>query len=466
VSKKSSKKSSLARKIFRRFEQEIFRGKLIEPGDHVLLAYSGGQDSSGLLSLLLRLKSKLNFHLSLAHLNHGLRASAREDEEFVRKMAEEHNLPLVIKRVKVREYARRHHLNLEEAGRRLRYEFLEETSRRLLANKIATAHTIDDQAETFLLRLIRGSGPRGLRGILPEIEGRIIRPLIFFRRREIEAYLREINFPYRIDESNLDRRFLRNRIRLELIPLLEKRFSPEIVANLARTADILREEEDFFNQIEEEEEATVIKEEAGTCWLDAEALARLHPALARRLVRRFLVRLRGDLREINFREVEAIRRLESGQRLHLKRQVRLIRLGARIMEEKKLKQGQSYEILWDGSSPLEIPWAGLKFSARKVNRKDLPPYDDWRRALLSLSQLNLPLLVRPRHPGDRYQPLGSEKPRKLKDIMSSRHIPLHLRPFWPVFLSGDQIVWVPGCPVNEAFKIREDEPEILVLEIL
>lgn len=466
MSKKTGEKNSLAQKIFRRFEQEIFSRKLIEPGDHLLLAYSGGQDSSGLLSLLLRLKSKLNFNLSLAHLNHGLRASAREDEEFVRKMAEEHNLPLVIKRVKVREYARRHCLNLEEAGRKLRYEFLEETSRRLLANKIATAHTMDDQAETFLFRLIRGSGPRGLRGIMPEIDGKIIRPLIFFRRQEIEAYLREIKFPFRIDESNLDRRFLRNRIRLELIPLLEKRFSPEIVANLARTADILREEEDFFNQIEEEKEATVIKEEGGILWLEAEALARLHPALARRLVRRFLVRLRGDLREINFREVEAIRRLESGQRLHLKRQVRLIRLGARIMEEKNLKQGQNYEIIWDGSSPLEIPWVGLKFTARKVKGQDIPPYDDWRRALLSISQLNLPLLIRPRRPGDRYQPVGSGKVRKLKDIMSSRHIPLHLRPFWPVFLSGDQIVWVPGCPINEAFKIREAEPEIMVLEIL
>jgi len=466
VSKKTGEKNSLAQKIFRRFEQEIFSRKLIEPGDHLLLAYSGGQDSSGLLSLLLRLKSKLNFNLSLAHLNHGLRASAREDEEFVRKMAEEHNLPLVIKRVKVREYARRHCLNLEEAGRKLRYEFLEETSRRLLANKIATAHTMDDQAETFLFRLIRGSGPRGLRGIMPEIDGKIIRPLIFFRRQEIEAYLREIKFPFRIDESNLDRRFLRNRIRLALIPLLEKRFSPEIVANLARTADILREEEDFVNQIEEEKEATVIKEEGGILWLEAEALARLHPALARRLVRRFLVRLRGDLREINFREVEAIRRLESGQRLHLKRQVRLIRLGARIMEEKNLKQGQNYEIIWDGSSPLEIPWVGLKFTARKVKGQDIPPYDDWRRALLSISQLNLPLLIRPRRPGDRYQPVGSGKVRKLKDIMSSRHIPLHLRPFWPVFLSGDQIVWVPGCPINEAFKIREAEPEIMVLEIL
>ena len=464
--KKASAKNSLARKIFRLFQQEISSRKLIEPGDHVLLAYSGGQDSSGLLSLLLALRSKLNFNLSLAHLNHGLRASAREDEEFVRRMAEEHNLPLVIKRVKVRDYAYRHRLNLEEAGRRLRYEFLEETSRRLLANKIATGHTMDDQAETFFLRLIRGSGPRGLRGILPEIEGRIIRPLIFFRRREIEAYLRTINFPFRVDESNLDRRFLRNRIRLELIPLLEKRFSPEIVANLARTADILREEEDFLSRIEEQEASSVIKEEAGILCLDAEALARLHPALARRLVRRFLVRLRGNLREINFREVEAIRRLESGQRLYLKRQIRLIRLGSRIMEEKKLRQGQSYEIFWDGSFPLEIPWAGLKFSARKVNRKDLPPYDDWRRALLSLRQLNLPLLVRPRRPGDRYQPVGSEKPRKLKDIMSSRHIPLHLRPFWPVFLCGDQIIWVPGCPVNEAFKIREDEPEVLMIEIL
>ncbi len=465
-SRKAIKKSDLTQDIFERFYQEIRRKKLIEPGDHLLLAYSGGPDSTCLLSLLIRLKSKISFNLSLAHLNHGLRASAREDEEFVSAIAKEYNLPLIIKRANVKEYARKYHLNLEEAGRELRYKFLEETRKSLLANKIATAHTMDDQAETFLLRLIRGSGPRGLRGILPEIEGRIIRPLIFLRRHEVEAYLRELKIPFRIDESNLDRRFLRNRIRFELLPLLEKKFNPRIVANLARVADILREEEDFLSKIEEEALPRFIEKVDESFRLEAEALAELHPALARRLVRRFLIMLRGDLREINFKEVEAIRRLEPGQKLHLRRKIKLIRIGPYIMEEKGLRSFQNYEIIWNGQEIVEIPGIGLKFSARRTKIKPFPPFDDSCRACLSLNRLSFPLTIRPRRPGDSYTPVGSVRPRKIKDLMSSRHIPVYLRKFWPVFVSKGEIVWVPGCPINEFFKIQAEEEEIFIIEKL
>ncbi len=260
--------------------------------------------------------------------------------------------------------------------------------------------------------------------------------------------------------------FLRNRIRFELIPLLERRFNPKIVVNLARAADILREEEDFLVQIEEEVWPRILKKEGEILWLEAEALADLHPAFARRLVRRFLFMLRGDIREINFKEVEALRHLGPGQRLHLKRQVKLIRLGPRIMEERRLQPFQKYEIIWDGEHPIEIPGTGLKFLAKKIKNKAFPPFDDSCRACLSLNRLSLPLVIRPRRPGDSYQPAGSRKPKKLKDLMSSRHIPVHLRAFWPVFISAGEIVWVPGCPINESFKIKGSESEIFIIERL
>lgn len=431
-----------------------------------MLAYSGGPDSTCLLSLLLELQKKIPFQLSLAHLNHSLRISAQRDEHFVAEMAEKYNLPLVIKRVDVKAYAQKRHLNLEEAGREIRYQFLEETRKQLGANKIATGHNLDDQAETFLLRLIRGTGPRGLRGILPEIEGRIIRPLIFFRRQEIEAYLQELKIPFCVDESNLDRRFLRNRIRLELIPLLEKKFNPQIVTHLARLADILRQEEDFLEKIEEERLSQVIKREGEDFYLDAETLTTFHPALARRLIRRYLQMLRGNLREISFSEVEALRQLEPGQRLHLKRQIKLIRLGPFIMEERRWRELKNYQLFWDGEQPLEIPGIGLKFVARKIKGAELPPFDDHRWACLSWQKLKFPLLIRSRRPGDSYQPVGAAKPRKLKELMRARHIPLHLRPFWPVFICGQEIVWVPGCPINEAFKIHSEEEEVFLIERL
>jgi tRNA(Ile)-lysidine synthase len=451
-------------RVFALFRQEVIARKLVEPGDHILLAYSGGPDSTCLLSLLQALREEIPFSLSLAHLNHGLRPAAAEDEAFVRQMAQRFSLPLVIRRVKVRSYARRHRLNLEEAGRQLRYTFLEETRQKLRATKIATGHTMDDQAETFLLRLFRGSGPRGLAGIYPQTETKVIRPLLGLRRHQVETYLKETGLPFCLDESNLDRRYRRNRLRLELIPLLEKRFDPKVVDHLARAADILRAEEEFLNQIEEQEAARVMREEGEVVLLDSQALSELHLALARRLVRRFLAKLRGDLREVNFREVEAIRRLEPGQEIHLRRRIKLVRLGSHILEKKTLNQWRRYQLLWDGKGVVTIPGLGLKFSGRIVKGSELPPFNDTERACLRADLLRWPLLLRPRQPGDSYQPFGATKPRKLKEIMSDRRLPASLRPFLPVFLSGKHIIWVPGCPVAEAFKVSLADDEVFIIE--
>jgi len=452
-------------RVFALFRQEVSDCKLIEPGDHILLAYSGGPDSTCLLSLLQALREEIPFSVSLAHLNHGLRASAAADEAFVRQMAQRFCLPLVIRRVKVRSYARRHRLNLEEAGRQLRYTFLEETRQKLRATKIATGHTMDDQAETFLLRLFRGSGPRGLAGIYPQTERKVIRPLLGLRRHQVETYLKEIGLPFCLDESNLDRRYRRNRLRLELIPFLEKNFDPKVVDHLARAANILRAEEDFLNQIEEEEGARVIRQEGEAVLLDTQALSQLHLALARRLVRRYLAKLRGDLREVNFAEVEAIRRLEPGQEIHLRRRIKLIKFGSYIIEKRTLNQWRRYQLLWDGNGVVTVPELGLKFSGRMAKGQELPSFDDTKRACLKADSLRWPLLLRPRQPGDSYQPFGATKPRKLKDIMSDRQLPASLRAFLPVFLSGKNIIWVPGCPVAEAFKVSRDDKVFIIEKI-
>lgn len=455
-----------ADRIYQAFKRQVLRKGLIKPGDHVLLAYSGGPDSTCLLDLLTRLRQEISFTLSLGHLNHGLRAAARKDEAFVNEMARRFHLPLVIKRVNVRSYARQHRLNLEEAGRLLRYSFLEETGQRLGANKIATAHTMDDQAETFLLRLLRGAGPQGLSGVFPVVEAKVVRPLLDFQRHQIEAYLRSRHLPFRVDESNLDRRYRRNRVRLELIPYLKKEFEPKIVPLLATTAEILREEEDYWATIENEYALRVIKRGNNAYFLDGQSLSALHPALARRLIRRFLRLLRSSGKEANFGEVEAVRRLQPGQEIHLRRQLKLIRLGAYILEKAVLLRQRDYEISWDGQGVVELPFLGLRFSGRRISAKEMPPFDDRRLACLRADLLQFPLQIRARQPGDRYHPAGAGGPRKLKEIMRARQIRPDLRPFWPVFLSAGKIIWVPGCPVAAEFKVRPDEEKVFIIEMI
>ncbi len=458
--------NSVSRRIYRAFCHEVKRLKLIEEGEHILLAYSGGPDSTCLLGLLLHLRQEMPFHLTLAHLNHGLRKRAAEDENFVRQMARRFSLPLIVNHENVRAYARRRGLNLEEAGRELRYAFLERTRKRVQADKIATGHTMDDQAETFLLRLLRGSGPRGLAGISPLREGKIIRPLIKIRRRQVLDFLRQQDLSFRVDESNLDCRLLRNRVRLELIPFLEKKFASSIVQHLATAADILREEEDYLAGLEEEAAKKVIHQQGKAWLLDLEALSQLHPALARRLVRRFLVQLRGDLREINFPEVEAILCLQPNQEIHLRRKIKLVRLGHNLMEKKTLQSWRHYRLLWDGQGTVEIPGLGFRFAGRMTVAKELPPYDDTKRACLRADELRFPLLLRPRQPGDRYQPYGARGLEKVKDVMNRRHIPAFYRPFLPVFLSGEQVIWIPGCPIASSFQVQDEEDKVFIIERL
>jgi tRNA(Ile)-lysidine synthase len=514
--------------IFSKFRETVRRHGLIGAGDHVLLAYSGGADSTALLVLLLELQKKMPFQLSLAHFNHRLRENAVKDEEFALGMAGKFTLPLYAGSEDVGAYARENKLSVEEAGRLLRYEFLKKTAAKIGAGKIATAHTMTDQAETFLMRLLRGSGPRGLGGIFPVVEGKIIRPLIGIERPEIERFLGRKKMPFRTDESNRDRRYLRNKIRLGLIPYLKKNLAAGVVPILARTAAILREEDDFIEKAAVREEKGVFRglqplpsvrkasgksirnfrendfsagresaaASAGKAGrtgmmtafsyedkpaLDAKVLFRLHPALARRVVRNYLAIHKGDLRRISFKDIETVLNLAEGKEFTVKKGLVLRREGGlivRVIDEtgdggisstsssRQVRPKLDHVYLWDGAGELDISGAGWRFKAELISKKKAAavPFDDNIRVIVDADKIKFPFLVRRRAEGDRYQPIGSPGRKKLKDIFRERRIPIAERNAWPVFFSGDEIVWVPGCPVGEAFKVRAETRRILVVE--
>ncbi len=265
----------------------------------------GGPDSVGLLHLLCILAARGELTVAgAAHLNHGLRDAADEDERFCREHAAELGIPVCVERADVRALAKDWHTSLEDAGRRARYAFLERAAAELSASAIATGHTLDDQAETFLLQLIRGAGPRGLSGIGPNV-GLVRRPLLDIRREEIREWLAAEGIPFREDESNRDLAFTRNRVRHVLVPLLERDFSPGIVEVLARESAIAREDEAYLQSAAIELARSVVLASEDIVEIDASALRSLHPAVASRVVRIALARL-GSGRYIGFDHVEGV----------------------------------------------------------------------------------------------------------------------------------------------------------------
>lgn len=452
-------------KILKAVRATIERYSLLEKNDKVLIAYSGGIDSTALLAVFLKLRLEWSLSLALAHFNHKLRAAADEDLLFVRQAAQKHTLPLYVGSQDVRSYAREHRLNLEEAARNLRYDFLRETARKTKATKIATGHTLTDQAETFFMRLLRGSGVSGLAGIFPVVEGLIIRPLVQVEREDIEAFLRTKGLEYRVDESNFDRRFLRNKIRLDLLPYLQKNFEVNVISQVGKAVAILQAEDASMDRLAKAEAQKAVLQSGNRIELDLGALSSLPRGLARRVVRHFILKVKGDLRRISFEDVESLLSLGKGKDWHLKKDLVLHREQDRIFLKDEAAAVRPYELAWDGKDVLIIPEAGLKFKGMEMEKtgRFSPEFDNSTGAFLDRFKLEFPLAVRSRREGDRYQPLGSPGRNKLKEIMRAKGIPQSLRSTLPVFLSGDEIVWVYGLPVAEKFKVTENTEEIFLI---
>jgi tRNA(Ile)-lysidine synthase len=478
----------------------VARHGLIRPGDKVLVAWSGGPDSTALLHLLMELRAEIHFEIAAAHFNHRLRPAADADAAFVRREAARLGIPFITARRDVRAFARARKLNLEEASRLLRYEFLWKAASRTGASRIATGHTRDDQAETVLIRLLRGSGPRGLSGIHPAVESRnepsarhspaacnhgrvrrnqipgrspgalppgtIIRPLLGLSRGDILAYCRREKLSFRRDETNADPRYVRNRVRLRLIPYLERNFGPGLAASLGRTAEILREEDGYLETIAARTYARLaVQPESCRPALDVRRLAALPLALGRRCIRLFLRDLKGDLRKIEFEDIEALRELGRGKTVTLPDGLVVHRTGDILASPAKPSPQAPYVYLWDGRGRLPIPVAGAAFAGSRLKGKEgaRPAYDDAGAVSCDLDALVFPLVVRTRRDGDRYRPCGAPGRKKLKEILRAKRIPAAERDVLPVFCSGDKIVWAPGIPVAEDFKVTAGTQRVFVI---
>lgn len=305
---------------------------MFSPGQRVLVGLSGGPDSMALVQVLLCLKKKLEIHPGLAHLNHMLRGNqAMADESFVRKFARKSGLELVVEARDVKVMARKEKLSVEEAGRNARYEFFNRIADHHQFDTIALGHNRDDHVEQILMNLIRGAGPKGLRGIPPKRQDRIVRPLIHTPKSDILKFLEQIHQDYVTDASNEDPAYLRNRVRHQLIPFLENGFNPDIKTGLDRLSHIIALEDDFLNQMTKETlERVTARQESSCIELYAGEVAGLDPALAARVVREGLFAVKKDLKRITHTHIMDIldfaqKKETSGKSLDLPGQIRVYR---------------------------------------------------------------------------------------------------------------------------------------------
>jgi len=455
----------------------IRRQALLHPGDRVAAAVSGGADSVGLLRVLLELRKELGIVLSVAHFNHGLRGAESDAEErFVADLAKRHKLGFRRAAEEVRRLAAEEQLSLEAAARRLRYAWFERLLGEGVVNRVATGHTLDDQAETVLMRVARGAGTRGLAGIYPEFsvpgshfaEGSrvsavnsspsIVRPLLSTRRREVVAFLRGLGQDWREDSSNRDLRFARNRVRHGILPRLERALNPAVCEALAETADLARAEEEYW----EKETALILPavlRPGRPATLKAQALLELPLALERRVVRGACEAL--GLR-LEFRHVEEILDVAAGaaKAAALPRGWRATRKGKGIeIEAGACPVPANYEYELSVPGTVFIPEAGLTLEAVLI-----PGHAGYNpEHCLAPSLLNSGLKVRNWLAGERFWPAHSKAPKKIKELLQERHLAGPEKKLWPVAVSGGEIVWMRGFAVPARFGLRVGDGEAVVI---
>jgi tRNA(Ile)-lysidine synthase len=473
--------------IAERVLRTVRKHGLIARGGRVVVALSGGPDSVALVHILRELERRGELVVAgVAHLNHQLRGDAADkDERFCRAMAASLNLPVEVGGADVRALAREQRRSIEDAARVARYAFLQEAADRLDADAIAVGHSRDDQAETFLLRLIRGSGPRGLAGILPKA-GRVVRPLLEISRAELRAYLAERGIEYCEDVTNAYLDVPRNRVRHELIPYLEREFSPGIVDVLAREAAIAREDEDRLQKEAIDLAAYIVLRDIHGATVDVEPLTSIHPSLAARVARIALAERAGG-RFIGFDHVEAFlefaRNGSAGAALSLPGQ-QVVHRGNRLSLGPEPTRPSAEPVGNSFRFPLSIPGEvtlatqGWSISAQPIDGLPEGPRSqrgsDGRvtgggrgdAVAVAASALSLPLSVRSRRPGDRFRPLGlGGAQKKLQDFLVDRKVARETRDALPLVVDGaDRIVWVVGQSVGEDFRVTEASQGVILLK--
>ncbi len=455
--------------IIDQVRESIEKYRMLSQGDRVIVGVSGGMDSVALLSVLNKLSHEYGIALVVAHLNHRLRGKeSHRDEVFVKKLALKLGLPCEIQSIVVREFRKRG-MTLQEAAREARFSFFRSLVQKCGARRVALGQTADDQAETIVMRFLRGAGLAGLKGISPVRDEVVIHPLIEVRRWQIEAYLAEEGLPHVEDSSNRKDVYLRNRIRRHLIPMLEN-YNPKLKTRLAGMGQVLLLDEEYMRARTNEVWGRVVRENGDAISLDLTQFRNLHPALRFRLLRRSVGSVSDiSVRRLGMTHILSLANLALGERpqgeIHLPGRL----TARRIYDRLKIDKGErpsspvfDYPVAFPGTTPL--PELGQKLMIEFVDQWNVKEAS-LRRVFLDSQRLQGPLRVRNYQHGDRFRPLGMMGVKKVKDCFIDGKVPMEERSRTPVVVSGNAIVWVVGYRISQDVRVTAETKRVIRMEV-
>jgi tRNA(Ile)-lysidine synthase len=455
--------------LLAKLKRTVQKHKMLSPGDTVLIAVSGGPDSVCLLSALHNLSDELDLSLHVAHLDHMFRGKESADEaQFVAGLANQLGLPSTIESIDGAALCRERGLSVQAGAREARYAFLSRVAEMIGASRIATGHTATDQAETVLLRLLRGAGSAGLAGI-PPVRGRFIRPLIETTREQVLEHLAQAGLTYVTDPSNTKPLYTRNRIRLELMPVL-RQFNPRIVEVLAAEAALLKDENEALN-LSVETAAHAVTEKRGDGFaVQRDAFLALHPAIKRRILRKLADdSAHGPSCLTSVQVDEALQFMSTaptGRTMLLPEGLTIERTYGRFLIGPSTETAPfACQLKIPGKTP--VPGSGIEVETILCSGPEAPPDTNYCwQAIFDYDKIGLPLQVRNRRPGDRFHPSGlGGKSKKLQDLLVDAKVPRRRRDAVPLLCSGSEIIWVMGMRTDQRFHAQADTKQRLLVRV-
>lgn len=452
----------------------IMSHRLFRDRDEILVGVSGGHDSVTLFHILKEISKDTGYKLYIAHVNHGVRGVESDgDEEYVRDMASANGVPFYSKKVDMNLYAKERGLSAEEAGREIRYSFFREILKKeMVGGKIAVAHNRNDQAETVLMRVMRGTGVDGLKG-MDFVNGDIVRPLLNVPRADIEKYCEERGLEPRIDRTNFENIYARNKVRLELIPYIEKNFNQNLIDTVCRMSDIIRKDAEYLERVSEKEYRDIaLCEKHNIVSLDNEKFKKLDMAIRYRVGRIAISKVLGNLEGLEEKHVRILSEFsemsKTGKSIDLVRGlVAKLSYDKLSIEKSEKKSGIRYNYKMEIGKPLQIKEIGatIKSSLTDVDSVELGLKERYTKHF-DYDEVSEDISIRNRLPGDKVHLLGMSGRKKLKDYYIDEKIPKDERDHIPLVEIDGEIVWIIGYRTSDKAKITSKTKTVLTIEYL
>jgi len=465
--------------MIRKIKEAIEKNHLLDQGEKVVVAVSGGPDSVALLKILEMLSDEYRLTLIVAHLNHGLREDAACEERFVRKMAADMEIAFEFKSLDIASLRKGSGKCIEDTSREVRYDFLNDVAKKHGARKIALGHHINDQTETVLMNFLRGSGPTGLKGMLPARDSTYIRPLLGVTRSEITSFLELHGISFVTDVSNADQRYLRNRIRHTLIPLLKSRYNPKLDESVKTMAEIMRVEDDYMNiataKMLSAWGMTPADSEIRICISD---FLECHEAIQRRIMKHLLEERSPNSKGIGFTHIKTALGLVRSDRpgayvnlpynIEVRREYDVLVISRRKIGEEEILNKRCIDLYYEVTPPGTLKMVELgKTMIFELIEGPIDMRSTVRECVfMDYDRISLPLVIRTVRPGDRIQLLGMKGMKKIKSVLIDEKIPLRHRKEIPLVLDQEAVLWIAGLRLSERVKITEKTRQILKVKFV